>query len=258
MHAGRANTYTFTHAGKKRTLKPMADDKIQSDVILVVRKEKVHKTTSRSRAISLQEGENDVGRITNNDILSIPVVDKPVDGKPLNEEKKDDAVYATFSTCIDKGIQTDDVHDEPTDRVSFQKKARVVDDRRNEAKIVRWNKGKDGRIRMVCGPDIALVSQDYKKKVDRKFMKFKEARQGRTRFVWWKKEAAPKFKLIWRRKEAPSTAASQASRKQGCGVAGRQDLKKSGDVADRTPHAEEDLAALRTTPFQGGKDDAGI
>jgi hypothetical protein len=45
MHAGRANTYTFVHDGKQRNLKPMADDQIHSDVVLVVRKEKVHNTT---------------------------------------------------------------------------------------------------------------------------------------------------------------------------------------------------------------------
>jgi hypothetical protein len=43
MHAGRANTYSFMHDGKQRTLKPMQDDQIKSDVELVVRKEKLHK-----------------------------------------------------------------------------------------------------------------------------------------------------------------------------------------------------------------------
>jgi hypothetical protein len=36
MHAGRANTYSFVHDGKHRTLKPMRDDQIKSDVMLVV------------------------------------------------------------------------------------------------------------------------------------------------------------------------------------------------------------------------------
>jgi hypothetical protein len=43
MHAGRANTYSFMHDGKQRTLKPMSDDQIKSDVVLVVHKEKLHK-----------------------------------------------------------------------------------------------------------------------------------------------------------------------------------------------------------------------
>jgi hypothetical protein len=42
MHAGRSNTYSFVHDGKQRTLKPMRDDQIKSDVVLVVRKEKLH------------------------------------------------------------------------------------------------------------------------------------------------------------------------------------------------------------------------
>jgi hypothetical protein len=43
IHAGRANTYSFMHDGKQRTLKPMRDDQIKSDVVLVVCKEKLHK-----------------------------------------------------------------------------------------------------------------------------------------------------------------------------------------------------------------------
>jgi hypothetical protein len=42
MHAGRANTYTFVHDGEQRILKPMTDDIIKSNVVLVVRKDKVH------------------------------------------------------------------------------------------------------------------------------------------------------------------------------------------------------------------------
>ena len=37
-----------------------------------------------------------------------------------------------------------------------------------------------------------------------------------------------------------------------------QGLKmKSGDVADLTPHAGDDLPALGTTPFEGEEDDEG-
>jgi hypothetical protein len=43
IYAGRANTYSFMHDGKQRTLKPMRDDQIKSDVVLVVCKEKLHK-----------------------------------------------------------------------------------------------------------------------------------------------------------------------------------------------------------------------
>jgi hypothetical protein len=42
-HAGRANTYSFVNDGKQRTLKPMQDDQIKSDVELVVYKEELRK-----------------------------------------------------------------------------------------------------------------------------------------------------------------------------------------------------------------------
>ena len=32
---------------------------------------------------------------------------------------------------------------------------------------------------------------------------------------------------------------------------------ESGDVTDQTPHAGDDLPALRTTPFEGEEDDEG-
>jgi hypothetical protein len=47
-HAGRANTYSFVHDGKQRTLKPMQDDQIKSDVELVVHKEKLRKAKPKS------------------------------------------------------------------------------------------------------------------------------------------------------------------------------------------------------------------
>jgi hypothetical protein len=53
-HAGRANTYSFVHDGKQRTLKPMRDDQIKSDVVLVVRKEKLHKAKPQPRLVKLQ------------------------------------------------------------------------------------------------------------------------------------------------------------------------------------------------------------
>jgi hypothetical protein len=49
MHAGRANTYSFMHDGQQWTLKPMRADQIKSDVVLVVRKEKLHKAKPQLR-----------------------------------------------------------------------------------------------------------------------------------------------------------------------------------------------------------------
>jgi hypothetical protein len=54
IHAGRANTYSFVHDGKQRTLKPMRDDQIKSDIVLVVRKEKLHKAKSQPRLAKVQ------------------------------------------------------------------------------------------------------------------------------------------------------------------------------------------------------------
>jgi hypothetical protein len=47
-HAGRANTYFFVHDGKQRTLKPMLDDQIKSNVELVVHKENLRKFKLKS------------------------------------------------------------------------------------------------------------------------------------------------------------------------------------------------------------------
>ncbi|KAK1652153.1 hypothetical protein QYE76_069958 [Lolium multiflorum] len=70
-HAGRANTYSFMHGGKHRTLKPMGDDHIKSDVELVVRKEKLHKP-------KVQREVHVVPSIDVGDVSAMPVDDKPV------------------------------------------------------------------------------------------------------------------------------------------------------------------------------------
>jgi hypothetical protein len=58
IHAGRANTYSFMHDGKQRTLKPMKDDQIKSDVVLVVRK-KLHKAKPQPGLAKVQHEEHD-------------------------------------------------------------------------------------------------------------------------------------------------------------------------------------------------------
>ena len=45
----------------------MTDDKIQSDVVLIVRKEKVHKTMPQPRTVKLQEEEHDAGSVKTHD-----------------------------------------------------------------------------------------------------------------------------------------------------------------------------------------------
>jgi hypothetical protein len=50
IHVGRADTYYFVHDDKEWTLKPLKDDQIKSDVVLVVYKEKLHKAKPPTEA----------------------------------------------------------------------------------------------------------------------------------------------------------------------------------------------------------------
>ncbi|KAK1618597.1 hypothetical protein QYE76_024114 [Lolium multiflorum] len=106
-HAGRANTYSFMHSGKHRTLKPLGDDHIKSDVELVMRKEKLHKPKVLPEV-------HDVPSIDVGDVSSMHVDDKPV----LVGDKPDEATLvvdvdvtacATVPVCVDASIQTDDI-----------------------------------------------------------------------------------------------------------------------------------------------------
>ncbi|KAK1678101.1 hypothetical protein QYE76_038949 [Lolium multiflorum] len=105
-HAGRANTYSFMHGGKQRTLKPLGDDHIKSDVELVVRKEKLHKP-------NVQHKVHDVPSIDVGDVSAKPVDDKQVlvgdkpDEAPLIVDV-DVAACAAVPVCVDVSTQTDD------------------------------------------------------------------------------------------------------------------------------------------------------
>jgi hypothetical protein len=161
MHAGRANTYSFVHDGKQRTLKPMRDDQIKSDVVLVVRKEKLHKAKPQPGLATVQHEEHDAKSVVRDIVSAKPVddkpvlvSDKPVEVKPHIDEGKD------MSTCVpcvpllvrvDMGVQTDDVG---ADRVPVHTVPRVVNHsfvrtprRRFVGVAVRVHKGKDGRVR---------------------------------------------------------------------------------------------------------------
>jgi hypothetical protein len=78
IHAGRANTYSFMHDGKLWTLKPMRDDQIKSDVVLVVRKEKLHKAKPQPRLAKVQHEEHDTKSIDGDNVSA-----KPVDASQL-------------------------------------------------------------------------------------------------------------------------------------------------------------------------------
>ncbi|KAK1681177.1 hypothetical protein QYE76_042025 [Lolium multiflorum] len=256
-HVGRANTYSFMHGGKQRTLKPMGDDHIKSDVELVVRKEKLHKP-------KVQQEVHDVPSIDVGDVSAMPVDDKPV----LVGDKPDEATLvvdvdvaacATVPVCVDASIQTDDVCADDIsvhvaqmrvggvggERVSGDSGQRHYRARSTAVQFSatpRMHRGKDGRVRHLCGPGITHLVQGH-------VQRHKGPSKPRK-----KKELAPKYKLIWRRKEAPSAVSSQAGREGGCGVEGKQDLKTA-----RTCHVHitspfpEDPHALGTTLLEGGR-----
>jgi hypothetical protein len=109
-HAGRANTYSFMHDGKRLTLKPMQDDHIKSDIELVVHKEKLRKAKPKSGLATPQPQEHDAWSIIIEIISAMPiddkpvvlVGDKPVGGKPLLDERKN--IAACSIVCVDKGV----------------------------------------------------------------------------------------------------------------------------------------------------------
>jgi hypothetical protein len=89
IHAGRANTYSFMHDGKQRTLKPMRGDQIKSDVVLVVRKEELHKAKPQPWLAKVQHEEHDAKSISGDIVSAKPVDDKPVvlvSDKPVDED----------------------------------------------------------------------------------------------------------------------------------------------------------------------------
>src|SRR3954469_8248762 len=78
LHAGRANTYSFVHDGKHQTLKPMREDQIKYDVVLVVRKEKLHKAKQQPGLAKVQHEEHDAKSVSSDIVSPMPVDDKPI------------------------------------------------------------------------------------------------------------------------------------------------------------------------------------
>jgi hypothetical protein len=261
IHAGRADTYSFMHDGKQRTLKPMRDDQIKSDVVLVVRKEKLHKAKSQPGLAKVQHEEHDAKSV-GGDIVSAkpvddkPVVlvsDKPVEVKPHIDEGKDMSACVPLPVHVDMGVQTDDGG---ADCVSVHTVPRVVSQSfvRTPRKCfigtaVRVHKCKDGRVRQLCGPGITTL-QGCAKQVHVQQCKV-PAR------IEKKKVEAPKYKFIWRRKEVqpPRVVSSRAGQEGGCGEEGKQDLKTAnmrGAIVDILSPFRADPHALGTMLFEGG------
>jgi hypothetical protein len=91
----------------------MKDDQIKFDVVLVVRKEKLHKAKPQLRIAKLQHEEHDARSVSIEPLSAMPVDnkpfvlvgDKPAEVKPLIDEMKD--IAASSIVCVDKGVQTD-------------------------------------------------------------------------------------------------------------------------------------------------------
>jgi hypothetical protein len=160
------------HDGKQRTLKPMRDDQMKSDVVLVVRKEKLHKAKPQPRLAKVQHEEHDVKSIDGDNVSAKPVddkpvvlvSDKPVEVQPLIAEGKDMSACVPcvpLPVRVDMGVQTDDG---AADRVPVHTVPRVVSHsfvrtprRRFVGAAVRVHKGKDGRVRQLCGLGITTL-----------------------------------------------------------------------------------------------------
>jgi hypothetical protein len=211
----------------------------------------------------LQQEEHDASSVDTETDSAVhvddePVVlvgDKPVEGKPLIDERKD--IAACVPVRVDMGVQTDD---SGADRVPVHMVPRVVSHsfvrtprRRFVGAAVCVHRGKDGRVRQLCGPGITTL-QGRAKQVH-------VQQQRAPSSVEKKKVVAPKSKLMWRRKEASSVVSSHAGREGGCGVVGKQDLKTAnmrGAIVYIPPPFRADPHALGTTLFEGGEDDTGM
>ena len=188
-----------------------------------------------------------------------PVVlvgDKPVEGKPLIDERKD--IAACVPVRVDMGVQTDDGG---ADSVPVHMVSRIVSHsfvrtprRCFVGAALRVHKGKDGRVRQLCGPGITTLQGRAKQ--------IHVQRHEVPARVEKKKMVAPRSKLMWRRKEVQlsKTVSGRAGQAGGCGEEGKQDLKMEktrADFVDITPPFRADPHALGTTLLEGGEDDMG-
>jgi hypothetical protein len=253
------------HDGKQRTLKPMRDDQIKSDVVLVVRKEKLHKAKPQPGLAKVQHEEHDAKSISGDIVSAKPIEDKPVvllsdnpvEVKPLIDEGKDISACVPLLVHVDMGVQTDDGG---ADRVPVHMVPWVVSHnfvrtpvRRFVGAAVRMHKGKDGHVHQLCGLGITRILPVHAKQVHVQQCKVLAR-------VEKKKVEAPKYKLIWQRKEVlpPRAVSSRAGQEGGRGVEGKQDLKTTnmcGAIVDIPPPFRGNPHALGTTPFEGGGED---
>jgi hypothetical protein len=150
----------------------MWDDQIKSDVVLVVRKEKLHKAKPQPGLAKVQHEEHDAKSIHSDivsakhidDKLVVLVSDKPVEGKPHIDQGKDMSACVPcvpLPVRVDMGVQTDDGG---ADRVPVHLVPWVVSHRfvrtpwkRFVGAAIRVHKGKDGHVRQLCGLGITTL-----------------------------------------------------------------------------------------------------
>jgi hypothetical protein len=265
-HTGRANTYSFMHDNKQRTLKYMQDGQIKSDIELMVHREKLRKAKPKSGLATAQSEEHDARSVSIAIVSAMPIDDKPVflvsdksvEVKPLIDERKN--IPACSIVCVDKRVQTD----APCVDLMSVQMPQWVEDRnfvrtpvtRFVGAAVRMHIGKDGHVRQLCGPGITHILRGCAKQVH------VQQRKVPAR-IEKKKVEAPKYKFIWRRKKVqpPRLVSSRVGWEGGRGVEGMQDLKTAttcDDCVDITPSFRADQHALGTTLFEREEDDMGI
>jgi hypothetical protein len=236
--------------------------------VLVVRKEKLHKAKPQPGLAQVQLEEHDAKSVSG-DIVSTkpvddkPVVlvsDKPVEVKPHIDEGKHMSACVPcvpLPVRVDMGVQTDDggVDLVPVHMVPWVVSHSFVrtPQKRFVGAAVRVHKGKDGRVRQLCGPGITTL-QGRAQKVHA------QQHKAPSRVEKKKKVEAPKYKFIWRRKEVqpPRAVSSRAGQEGGCGEVGKQDLKTAnmcGAIIDIPPPFRADPHMLGTTLFEGGGED---
>jgi hypothetical protein len=243
----------------------MQDDQIKSDVELVVHKEKLRKAKPKSGLAMLQPEEHDAKSVSGGIVSAKPVdyklvvlvSDKPVEVKAHIDEGKDMSACVpcvSLPVRVDMGVQTDDGG---VDHVPVHMVSRVVShssDRTPRKHFVGAalcvHKGKDGRVRQLCGPCITTFPSCAQKV-------HVEQQRAPSR-VEKKKMVAPRYMFIWRIKEVqpPKAVSSRAGQEGGCGVVGKQDLKMThmcGAIVYIPPPFQADPHALGTTLFEGGR-----
>jgi hypothetical protein len=96
IHAGRANTYSFMHDGKQRTLKPMRDEAKPPQPGLA----KVQHEARDAKSV----GDDIVSVKPVDDKPVVLVCDKPVEVKPHIDEGKDMSACVPLPVRVDMGV----------------------------------------------------------------------------------------------------------------------------------------------------------